>query len=127
LEGKWLRFGNEKELSNTVFEHALSHEIGHSLHYQFPELYEKFSSVSWNRVGEGNMFNAANWQRKTKGGFIASNSMKSPKEHFADSVAWYVTRNSEMFEVAKMQAQRGSPELMKIFELFTKHFGPVKP
>jgi len=127
LEGKWLRFGNEKELSSAVFEHALSHEIGHSLHYQFPELYEKFSSVSWDRVGEGNMFNAANWQRKTKGGFIASNSMKSPKEHFADSVAWYVTRNPEMFEVAKRQAQRGSPELMKIFELFTKHFGPVKP
>ncbi|MFH0989842.1 MAG: hypothetical protein V1799_07490 [bacterium] len=127
LDGRWMRFNENKELSDSVFEHVFSHELGHSLQYQYQELYEKFCQISWKRTGEGGVFNPKHWQRNTKGGFLTGNSLLNTKEHFADSVSWYVTRNSEMLEAAKRQAKRSMPELLKIFELFSQNFGPVRP
>jgi hypothetical protein len=43
-------------------------------------------------------------------------------EQFAESVTWFLNRNSEMYELAK----KDEP-LMKIYRLFENLIGPVKP
>ncbi len=122
LDGKLIRFNDPQHMNDELFRYTLGHEVGHSLHYQFQSLYESFARICWTKQEPGTVFDAANWARKTEFGFLTKNSLESPMEQFAESVTWFLNRNSEMYELAK----KDEP-LMKIYRLFENLIGPVKP
>jgi hypothetical protein len=122
-------FIDPKSSEGGDFGWTVVHEIGHSIHYSAPEFFKEFADLAWENVGGGNIFEAGNWKMtKPLGVYIDEQATKNVKEHFAEMVSWYVTRNADLRELAlRIRTELGDDTVMKIVALFDKYFGPVNP
>ena len=122
-------FIDPKSSEGGDFGWTVVHEIGHSIHYSAPEFFKEFADLAWENVGGGNIFEASNWKMtKPLGVYLDKQATKNVKEHFAEMVSWYVTRNADLRELAlRIRTELGDDTVMKIVALFDKYFGPVNP
>ena len=122
-------FIDPKSSDKGDFGWTVVHEIGHSIHYSAPEFFKEFADLAWENVGGGNIFEASQWKMtKPPGVYIDEQATKNVKEHFAEMVSWYITRNADLRELAqRVKKELGDGTVLKIVALFDKYFGSVNP